>query len=200
MRQRYIHWMVLAGVLLGLSAGSDALRLQVEAKTLGSLQVSVDSIPKSRAKAVQGRVVVDAPPQVVWKVLTDYPEWKNRVPGYEQSRVLKSTAMGKIVDVAMKVGALLPACRYQVRAQEKETNYRLVFERISGDFDAMKAVYQLTPQSNGKQTILDYELNIDVGMPLPGINGILKSNTEKSLSALKRYSELEASQRTIGQR
>lgn len=174
--------------------------LQAEAKNNGTLSVSVASVPQSHTKMVQGRVVVDAPPQTVWQILTDYPEWKNRMPGYEQSKILKSSGAVKMLDVAMRVGAFLPACRYQVQAQERQASYQLTFQRVSGDFDEMKALYRLAPQNNGRQTVLSYILNIDVGMPLPGIAGVLKSNTEKSLTALKRYSELEASRSAIGQR
>jgi carbon monoxide dehydrogenase subunit G len=174
--------------------------LEVQAKSNGTVYVSVASTPQSHAKTVQGRILVDAPPQAVWQILTDYSEWKNRMPGYEQSKILKSAGSVKMLDVAMKVGALLPTCRYQVQAQERQTAYQLTFQRVSGDFDEMTALYRLTPQNNGRQTVLSYVLNIDVGMPLPGFAGILKSNTEKSLAALKRYSELEASRSAIGQR
>lgn len=174
--------------------------MEVDAKADGTLQVSVTSVAKSSVKNVHGRVLVEAPPQIVWQILTDYPGWVNRVPGYEQSKILKSTAAGKTLDVTMKVSAFLPLCHYQVQTQEKKPAYQLVFQRISGDFDEMTAVYRLSPLNNGRQTILSYMLNIDVGMPLPGLVGILKNNAEKSLIALKRYSELEAGRNAIGQR
>jgi ribosome-associated toxin RatA of RatAB toxin-antitoxin module len=174
--------------------------LQGIAKTDATLQVSVSSVPKSSTKNVQGRILVEAPPAIVWQILTDYPGWVNRVPGYEQSRILKSTAVGKILDVTMKVNTLLPPCRYQVQTQEKKHAYQLLFQRVSGDFDEMTAIYNLSPLNNGRQTILSYTLNIDVGVPLPGLTGILKNNAEKSLNALKRYSELEAARSAIGQR
>lgn len=173
--------------------------VQAKAKP-GALQVSVVSAPKSPVKTVQGRIFVDAPPQSVWQILTDYPAWVNRVPGYEKSRILESLAAEKLLDVTMKVNPWLPAYRYQVRASERKSAYRLTFQRVSGDFEQLSAVYQLLPQDNGQQTVLSYTLSIDAGVPMPGIPTILKANTEKSLSAIKRHSELEAARSAIGHR
>lgn len=192
-------------LVLGIAVSTLIIAWSVPTISLASVkvneavQVSVSTMPQSKLRAVQGRVLVNAPPHSVWRVLTDYADWQYRIPGYERTN-LKSLYPYKTLDVSMRVSPFLPPCRYQVQVNERPDSYQLTFQRISGDFNALKAVYQLIPQNNGSQTLLKYTLYIDIGKPLPGIAGVLKASTEKSLAALKRHSELEASRSAIGQR
>ena len=163
------------------------------------MMVTVASPAQSDVKTLNARVTIEAPPNLVWQTITDYPNLKTIMPGYEKSTVLKSTGTTKVLDLAMKVAAFLPTYRYQVRVREMQASRTLKLERISGDLKTMTATYQLTPQDNGKKTLLTYSLNVDSGVKVPGAQGVLKSSTEKTLKALEKHIEAAARRSEIGQ-
>src|SRR5690606_10056710 len=99
--------------------------MPAQAQTDGLTMLTIASEPKANVKTIQAKVVIEAPPAMVWNVITDYPDLKNILPGYEKSSLIKSGASGKILDIAMKVAAFLPTYKYQVRVQENSTDYRI---------------------------------------------------------------------------
>ena len=165
------------------------------------LALSIASEPHpATAKTVQAKLMINAPPQLVWQTLINYSDIKKILPGYERSTVLKANGNSKILDIGMKVAAFLPTYHYQVQTQEDQTTYNLSLKRISGDFKALNAHYKLVAQNNGTRTLLIYNLELDTGINLPGSQGIIKSNTERSMKALERHIEQEARKSLIGQR
>jgi ribosome-associated toxin RatA of RatAB toxin-antitoxin module len=167
----------------------------------GLLLLSVASpAPVSGMKRVQAKMLIQAPPNLVWETLTNYSDLKNVLPGYERSSVLRAKGPNKLVDIAMRVAAFLPMYRYQVAVQENQADHIITLNRVSGDFKSMTATYRLVPQSNGTNTLLLYTLSIDPGSNMPGSQSIIRANTEKSLKALERHIEQEARKSVIGQR
>lgn len=164
------------------------------------LTVSIAPAATNSAKIVRAKVLIKAPPDTVWRILTNYSDLPHIMPGYEQAEILQSKGANKLVRIAMKVAAFLPTYRYQLQSRENESAYELNLTRVSGDFKALSVVYKLTPQNNGEQTLLTYRLNIDPGFSLPGDQGIIKANTEKTLKAVERHAEQRFHQSVIGQR
>lgn len=193
----YLHYARLFLPLLILTC----FAVTAHADSENLLMVSVAPIAKQgNAKTVHAKVLIQAPPSLVWEMLTDYPELSDVLPGYERSRVLKSGGNHALLDVAMKVANFLPTYKYQVQTYENEANYQLNMTRVSGDFKSLQATYKLAPQSSGKSTLLTYQLNIDPGFTLPGAQGLIRTNTEKSMKALEKHAELRFNKGVIGQR
>lgn len=155
---------------------------------------------ESNGKTIQAKLLIDAPPQLIWQTITNYPEIKHILPGYEKSTVLKSSGATKTVDLGMKVAAFLPTYHYQVQMTENLPSYTLNIRRISGDFKSLNANYKLVPQNNGARTLIIYNLNLDPGFSLPGSQALIKANIEKSMKALQRHILQEAHKSLIGQR
>ncbi len=191
---RYAAILTLALTLMNLTVSAHA-----DSQNL--LMVSVAPTAKqANAKTVHAKVLIQAPPSLVWEMLTDYPELSDVLPGYERSRVLRSGGNHALLDVAMKVANFLPTYKYQVQTYENEANYQLNMTRVSGDFKSLQATYKLLPQSGGKSTLLTYQLSIDPGFTLPGAHGLIRANTEKSMKALEKHAELRFNKGVIGQR
>jgi ribosome-associated toxin RatA of RatAB toxin-antitoxin module len=192
--KKLIVSLLFAAISVGLtvsqgSAADDGLTLSVApAQQAGS------------GKTVQAKMLINAPPALVWNTITNYNALKNILPGYEKSNVIQSSGNSKLLDIAVKVASFLPTYKYKVRVQEEESSYKLSLNRISGDFKSLNATYRLVPQNNGTRTLLVYNLNIDPGFSMPGSLGIIKTNTEKSLKALEHHAEQEAKKSLIGQR
>ncbi|HEY9687899.1 MAG TPA: SRPBCC family protein [Coleofasciculaceae cyanobacterium] len=188
--------MLAAGLLLG--AGLSQVGFAQEPNLM---MVSVASEPaKAHAKNVQAKVLIDAPPSLVWQTITNYSDLKNILPGYEKSNVLKSSGARKQLEIAMKVAPFLPTYNYHVQVQESADNYQIVMNRVSGDFKELRATYKLISQGNGSKTLLSYSLNIDPGYNMPGSQAVIKSSTERSLKALEKHVEAAARKSLIGQR
>jgi ribosome-associated toxin RatA of RatAB toxin-antitoxin module len=163
------------------------------------LMVSIASTPRQgNIKTVNARVLIQAPPNLVWDMLTDYPGWSAMMPWYDKSQVLSVSGSSTLMDVAMRVNSLLPTYKYRVRAQENKASYQLSMTRLSGDFKSLNASYKLTPQNQGAATLLTYQLNIDTGFSMPGSIALIRANTEKSMKALESYAEQAFHQRRVG--
>lgn len=162
-----------------------------------SYQVFADSCPSillnqsaGDVKALTGSVMIEAPPEAVWQTLTNYEEMRDFMPGYQKSQVLAANGTNKKLDVAVKVLKCLPAFKYQMSVKENKKAYQLEASRISGDFKSIRATYKLSPLAGGNQTLLSYQLQIDVGEAVPkiGLNRILTSNAKNSLAAIQTQS------------
>ncbi len=139
-------------------------------------------------KVLHGETDIEAPMETVWGALTDYGNLKHVMPGYTRSSLLQAHGSQKTVDLGLKVNPFIPELRYQVLIKEGEHRNWMDVERISGDFDALSASYQLLPQKNNpKATHLIYNLKIDFGIPVPGVSLMMRANMLRDLSALQAY-------------
>jgi ribosome-associated toxin RatA of RatAB toxin-antitoxin module len=189
----------LASLLLVLCTGMATLPAFAADENIMALSVANEP-NESTSKTVQAKLIINAPPSLVWQTITNYPEIKHILPGYERSTVLKSNGASKLVDIGMKVSAFLPTYHYQAQMQEDQSSYFLTVKRVSGDFKALNANYKLIAQNNGSRTLLIYNLKLDTGLNLPGSQAIIRSSTERSMKALQRYIAQEVHKSLIGQR
>lgn len=137
-------------------------------------------------KKLEARVLIDAPVNTVWQVITDYGNLKNVLPGYQKTAVIGGSGISKTLAIGLKPSGLAPAFQYNVRVSENRSTHTITIQRISGDFNSLAATYRLIPQ--GDKTLLVYQLNIDLGShDKLGANHILKNSTEKSMAALDAY-------------
>ena len=162
--------------------------------------IQISSSKSAGTNNLSARAIVDAPPAVVWKTMTNYNNLSNILPGYKQSQLVGSSGNTKTVNLALKVSALLPTYKYKVNIQENRQGMRLHLKRISGDFNALNASYKLQPMNDGKQTMIVYKLAIDPGSRIPGTNRILENNTKDSLAALQKHVEQKYQRSLIGRK
>jgi ribosome-associated toxin RatA of RatAB toxin-antitoxin module len=196
MRVRYRH--LSTSLVLSLAVLLGALIFPAIASTVNiSMPGDVES---QTVKTLNAHVTIDAPPSLVWQTITDYNRLKNILPGYEKSLVLKHSGSVKTVDVAMKVARLLPTYQYQVSVREDRDGYKLQMDRVSGDFKSLQAAYRLQPVNDGKQTMMFYSLALNTGFTMPGTGALLKSNTEKTMTALRTHIEAAHKQNLTARR
>lgn len=132
--------------------------------------------------------VVDAPPQTVMHVITDferYPEWAQNVKEVE---VRETDVEGRPIQVWYRLDAWVMEITY-VLAYEYEAN-RLAWHLVEGDqLEALTGEYFLR-QEDGR-TRVRYTLDVDVAFPLPGFlkQRAAKLILETGLGDLKRRAE-----------
>lgn len=147
-------------------------------------------------KDVKASVIIDAPVNIVWKVITDYGNFTSFMPGIKKFSILQSFGSNKIANIKLDVSALAKPFNYRASISENSQTKTITMKRTSGDFNYLLLSYSLKPIDNGKKTMLSYSLKIDHGNGIPNsfANRALKSNALKTLKvvdnrAVKKHME-----------
>ena len=113
---------------------------------------------------IKAVIHVDAPREQVYALLTDYPSYREWVPGCEKCNVVSSSGTSsdtQIVISSMKRIEL--GVRFEGQPGQS-LNFRMVKGR---DLKAYAGTYRLMDATDGKGTVVIAELEIDVGMMVP---------------------------------
>jgi uncharacterized protein YndB with AHSA1/START domain len=122
-------------------------------------------LPRGRVRAA---VLIRAPAQTVWKIMTDCGQLVLFVPGLKGCRRIDGDPQGRWEDIEhdVRYSWLLPTVRYVVRA-EYDRPRRIDFRRVSGDLRAEQGSWLLTPTPDGSATLVEYEVYVDPGFWIP---------------------------------
>lgn len=135
---------------------------------------------------IKAVINVPAPRQMVYSVLTDYPGYRNWVPGCQQCTVLSqsgNSAETQIVVSSMK--RIEMSLRFEAQPIQS-----LSFRMTKGrDVKAYSGTYRLLDAADGKGTILVAELEIDAGIMVPRfmVDRISKKMIDDTGSALRKH-------------
>jgi ribosome-associated toxin RatA of RatAB toxin-antitoxin module len=139
---------------------------------------------------VEAMILIDAPPETLWPIMTDCDEAPTFVPGLKDCEVLESGQTWDIIRHDVKWIWFLPKFTYVFRA-DYEKHKRIYFSRIRGDLREMKGTWHLDPLEHGNQTVLRYEVYLDPGLIVPKwlVRQSLKKNLPALLASLRRRAE-----------
>ena len=137
---------------------------------------------------IKAVINVPAPRQMVYSVLTDYPGYRNWVPGCEQCTILSQS--GNSADTQIVVSSMK---RIEMSLRfEAQPIQSLSFRMTQGkDVKAYSGTYRLMDATDGKSTVLIAELEIDSGMMVPRfmVDRISKKMIDDTGSALRKHME-----------
>ena len=124
------------------------------------LRANLDST--QRRGTVRAAVRIEAPPEVVFRMLTHCADALEYVPHLEQCRVRDQAADGSwvVVEQVIDFGWYTPSIQWVFRS-EVEPNRRITFRQLSGDFKANEGVWEIEPTADGATTLLLYQAYID---------------------------------------
>ncbi|MBI4617021.1 MAG: SRPBCC family protein [Planctomycetes bacterium] len=134
----------------------------------GELLVSSETASdRARARAIG---LVDAPPDVVWDVITDYDGYREFMPMTVESRVER--VEGNSVDLFMELKVLIKRIRYRIRLFLDRPARTVDWERIDGDLKANEGSWRLAPYDNGGasgrgRTLATYTVRLEIGFFVP---------------------------------
>lgn len=112
-------------------------------------------------------IEINAPPEDVFAVLTDYermPEWSSRL---KESRVLAWGEDGLADEVEYAIDAILRTVRYRL-AHEYVRPAQIGSRYLGGEFRCFEGNYELDVKGGGKRTHVRFRLRIDPGLRVPG--------------------------------
>lgn len=141
-------------------------------------------------------ILIDAPAEKVWPIMTDCEAAPKFVPGLAACQVLHSGQDWEIIQHDVKWTWLLPEVSY-VFLEEYEKNKRIDFERIRGGLRDIRGSWRLVPLNDGRQTVLAYGVYLDPGFFVPQwlVRHSLKADLPAVLSALRTQVENSDSDR-----
>lgn len=174
----------LAGLLLvcaPLAAGDFPLSASETRRVEGG-----DIIVRARLDTGQRRGVVhaavriDAPPSVVFRMMTNCADALEYVPHLRVCRVRDSAPDGtwQLVEHEVDFGWYAPRVRYVFRA-DFLADQRIDFRQVSGDFKVNEGAWSFETAGDGEHTLLKYRATIDPPGFIP--NWLARSTFKREL-------------------
>jgi uncharacterized membrane protein len=152
-------------------------------------------------KHVSAAVVIHAPAEVIWKVITDCEDAPKFMPGMKACRRLQAAPDGswENIEREFKYSWAMPAA-HDIVHTEYHKPQRIDFQRLSGSFKEEKGAWVLTTDADGVNTVLEYQFYIDLGYWVP--HSLIQHSLLNELpAAMKAVRErAEAPQATPAQR
>lgn len=116
-------------------------------------------------KLVMAVGMINASPDAVWKVLTDYEHYPRIFNGIKSHQTVSQADANHLVNKVVVDSPWPLPDRWTLNSIEHGSNKRWIkFQKIDGEFKTFMGEWQLVPQ--GKGTLLVYKVNIDPGIPL----------------------------------
>lgn len=191
----YVYIIVIPLVIMGTvwialptdtHANSGLSETQLLRLKKGEILVNVRQTGDPPRGMVEAVVLIEAPAENIWQIMTDCGELPNFVPGLKDCSVLDSGKDWEIIRHEVKWIWFLPSYVYVFRA-DYEPNRKIDFVRIEGDLREMKGTWRLTSLDRDSQTIVHYSVFLDPGFFVPQwmVRNSLKTDLPAVLTSLR---------------
>ena len=133
---------------------------------------------------IRSVINVEAPREHVFRVLTDYSQYKKWLPGCEKCDIAAST--GNAVDADIVINGM-KKMRMKIRF-DAQPSQLLSFKMISSkDLNAYNGCYRFMDAADGKGTVVIAEMEVDAGVPKFLLDRVVKNTMEETGNALKKF-------------
>jgi uncharacterized membrane protein len=192
----------LLGAAIGAGVLGTGLAVSAAAPKEPPPVVEVNADAKGASGDIRAQVDIDAPPEVVWKVLVDCAQVPHLMVGAKSCKVLQHDPGGRW-DVREQVsqGALLPAIR-TVLHSDYESPRAVHFHRIDGDLKVLEGNWRLDPIDQGLRTRVSYDSRVQAPFGIPAFlaRTVLRSDMPKTMNNLRNACEVAQNKTLAGTR
>ncbi len=209
MLRRLFSITILVWLLVPFQTIAEPVLSDEDIATLESGDVFVESQSKKskdgiNSGSVKAAIDINAPPEVVWKIMVDCANAPNIVPKLKKCEVLESSTNenGQVTsDTRLHVFSL--SRLWPKTKNEFSSDYiypqSIVFKRIGGDLKVMEGRWIFIGIDEGRKTRLFYESKLATNIPVPRfmINRALFKDTPKILKNVRKASEQVAAIQSI---
>lgn len=154
------------------------------------IEIVLSKMPNG-VTGMKSTIYIDAPPVIVWKVLTDYNNLKRYIPRMVESDLVEDRGDSKVIELLGEFRVLFFRKTIQVSINMRETfPTRIDYEQISGDFEIYRGSWILQMYA-ARGTILTYEAQIKPSFMIPDfiLQDMLNKDMIAGLTALKAEAE-----------
>jgi ribosome-associated toxin RatA of RatAB toxin-antitoxin module len=148
----------------------------------------------ARRGTVRAAMLIDAPPAVVFQMMTRCADALKYVPHLRTCRVRDRAAdlSWELVEQEIDFGWYAPRVSYVFRA-DKVTDRSISFRQVSGDFKANHGIWGFEPADAGARTLLRYRVYMDPPGFIPNwlARSTFKRELPQMLAGLRRHCEAE---------
>ncbi len=147
--------------------------------------------PHTGVQLARASVIVDAPPAVAMRIVTDYARYQEFLPSFRASRVLSRRGNNAIVYLEARAVHNTATIWAQLRIFERrpEGATQIIEGRMmQGNVARMDARWEVTPIDDGTRTLVTFQFLIDPDLPFPD-SVVTEENrrvTRRAVDALRR--------------
>lgn len=122
------------------------------------------------AEQTSGEIDIDASPEEVLDVITDFAAYPKWAQGVKKASVKKKDSKGRPQEVSMEVSSMGFSSKYTLKYSYKAKNGGLSWTTVeaSGAAKDIKGEYVLEEKDEGK-THVKYSTSVELAMPVPGM-------------------------------
>jgi len=130
------------------------------------------------AEQTKGDIEIDASPEQVMEVITDYPAYPKWANGVRKAEVKKKDSRGRPSEVAFEVSQMGVSAKYTLAYRYKANDGGLSWTTTSasGAVKDIKGEYALEP--SGNRTKVTFRTTIEPAIPMMGF---MKRQAEKTI-------------------
>jgi uncharacterized protein YndB with AHSA1/START domain len=191
------QWIALQLALLATTAtAADFTLTPTEEQRLAARQVVIRAAldDSERRGTVRAAILIDAPPHLVFRMMTRCEDAMQYVPHMRLCRVRDRAAddSWQLVEHEIDFGWYAPRIRYVFRA-DLVADRSITFKHVSGDFKANEGRWELQPQQDRGRTLLLYRAYIDPPGFMPNwlARSTFKREMPRMLTNLRQLCEAE---------
>ncbi|HEY9677437.1 MAG TPA: SRPBCC family protein [Drouetiella sp.] len=160
-----------------------------EAKNSESAKmVDVVDKPAAEKPRVKAKVLIKAPPEVVWYSVH---EERKHDPDIAYSKVIEQGVNEQKLEQKFCLLPVIGSATCLMHHTEVP-NQRIDYKLLKSDhFKAMEGSWIFTPAENGKATMLELQTHLDMGVPVPKMvfNNLTQKKLDKRLAHIKEMAE-----------
>lgn len=172
---------LLIAISNGIQAASDLGETDFLRLRKGETLVRVERSEGQHKGTVEAIILIDSPPEPIWRIMTDCDAAPSFVPGLAACRVLDSGDNWENIHHDVKWIWFLPRFSYVFRA-DYQINRQIDFTKIRGDLKEMSGSWRLEPLNNGSQTLVRYKVYLNPGFYIP--QWVVRQSLKKNLPAV----------------
>ncbi len=145
--------------------------------------------PDGASGMIHAAIDLAAPPEAVWRVLTDCGLATRMATGLKSCRIVSRDPAGRwdVREHVSKPTLFVPSLRNLFRS-DYEAPLGFDFHRVGGDLPVFEGAWRLVPLDEGRRTRVIYEARatVPVAAPRPLARAALRQQVGAALAALKR--------------
>lgn len=159
-----------------------------ELKKLEKGNILVESVrdPKTGDRVSSGKIIFQAPVEIVWSVLTDYSAYPDFLPDVKKLKIKKRTANQLWLEMAFKSIWPFPDFTAQILMEEFEGSRMIKFQKQKGDFERYYGSYKLKALDENR-TFMEFRFYQDIGWWWLPFTPNYASNNSKVEDYLKAF-------------